>query len=226
MKREQDPFDVELAALLERGRTILPAPDVVRARALARARATVAAASASLTAPELPARGRGLRMAVAASVALAIGAAGATAALLGRTPHQPDASPPSGPRVVPPAAAATPEPPPPRAMVLEATSIAKPQRPARPATAQESYRAEVALLQRAQAAYTRRGFLDALVLVAEHGRLFPNGRLAEQREALRVRSLAGAGRTDDAHRAVTAFARRFPRSVLLQRLQETAQAAE
>ena len=45
MKREHRPFDSELVALLERGRIIPPARDVVRARALARARATVTAAA-------------------------------------------------------------------------------------------------------------------------------------------------------------------------------------
>jgi TolA-binding protein len=227
MKREQHSGDAELDALLERGRNIPPAPDVARARAMARARATVAAAMASAPAQEIPARGRGLRVAVAASVALVIGAAGATAALLGRTPRQPAPPLASTPRVVQPVPASAPDhlvPPP--AVTAEARSIAKPQRSARPATAQESYAAELDLLQRAQSAYTSRDFSDALVLVAEHGRRFPNGRLAEQREALRVKSLVGSGRADEARHAVAAFAKRFPRSALLQRLQATASAAD
>ena len=219
MKREQHASDAELDALLERGRIIPPAPDVVRARAMARARATLTTATASIPAQENPARGRGLRMAVAAAVALVIGAAGATAALLGRAPQHPAPSPPSTPRVVMPAPVSVPDHP-------AATSIAKHRRSARPATAQESYAAELDLLQRAQSAYTSRDFSDALVLVAEHGRRFPNGRLAEQREALRVKSLASSGRADEARHAVAAFAKRFPRSALLQRLQETAGAAD
>jgi hypothetical protein len=67
-------------------------------------------------------------------------------------------------------------------------------------------------------AYAGRDFSAALALVAEHARRFSHGRLAEEREALRVQSLAGAGRTDEAARAVSAFAERFPRSVLLPRL--------
>jgi hypothetical protein len=59
-----------------------------------------------------------------------------------------------------------------------------------------------------------------LVLVAEHARQFPNGRLAEEREALRIRSLASARRADEAVRAFAAFAARFPQSALLPRLQE------
>ena len=89
-------------------------------------------------------------------------------------------------------------------------------------TPKESYAAELDLLQRAQVAFAGRDFPGALVLVAEHARRFPNGRLAEEREALRVRSLAGSGRADDARRAVAAFANRFPRSVLLPRLMQSA----
>jgi hypothetical protein len=74
---------------------------------------------------------------------------------------------------------------------------------------------ELQLLARAQAAYTRRDFTRAIGLVSELSRRFPNGHLAEEREALRVRSLLGAGRTDEGRRAAAAFATRFPRSVLL-----------
>jgi CHAT domain-containing protein len=226
MKRDRRPFDSELEALLEGGRIIPPAPDVVRARALARARATVAAATASVPAAAIPERGRGLRIAVAASVALVLGATGAAAALRGWIPHRPEPTPPSRAGAVPPARVSAPDLPALPTVAPEVSSIAKPHRPARSATAQESYAAELELLHRAQAAYTRRDFSDALVLLAEHGRGFPNGRLAEQREALRVRSLAASGRAEDARHAVGAFARRFPRSVLLQRLQETARTAE
>jgi hypothetical protein len=46
-------------------------------------------------------------------------------------------------------------------------------------------------------------------------RQFPKGQLAEEREALRVRSLLGAGRMAEGQSAAAAFANRFPRSVLL-----------
>jgi hypothetical protein len=74
---------------------------------------------------------------------------------------------------------------------------------------------ELQLLARAQSAYTHRDFTRALALISELNRRFPNGHLAEEREALRVRSLLGAGRTDEGQRAAVAFATRFPRSVLL-----------
>ena len=213
MRSEGGVMESEVQAVLERGRTVRRFPDAVRARALARARAAIVAEPRVLTMAAMPVPGRRFRVALAASLAVAVGAAGATAAL--RTtmfsrdrgvPPAALASPPFAATVVP-MAAADPEPAPARASRFTA--------------AQESYRAEVGLLQRAQTAYISRNFSGALALVAEHGRRFPNGRLAEEREALRVRSLVAAGRRDEARRAATIFAHRFPRSVLLPRLQET-----
>ncbi|MFL5306986.1 MAG: hypothetical protein ACJ8F1_17350 [Polyangia bacterium] len=214
MISEGGVMESEVEAVLERGRTIRRLPDAVRARALARARAATVAESRVLTMAAMPVPGRRFRIALAASFAVAVGAAGATAALkttvFGRDHGVPPAAVASQPvaATVVPMAAADPEP------------IAPPHA-ARFTTAQESYRAEVGLLQRAQAAYVNRNFSAALALVTEHGRRFPNGRLAEEREALRVRSLAGAGRRGEARRAANVFAHRFPRSVLLPRLQET-----
>jgi len=91
---------------------------------------------------------------------------------------------------------------------------------------QESYAAELDLLQRAQAANAGRRFSSALALLGEHGRRFPHGRLAEEREALRVRALVASGRSQEARSAAAAFTQRFPRSVLLPRLQETLTASD
>ena len=55
----------------------------------------------------------------------------------------------------------------------------------------------------------------ALPPIAEHARRFKNGRLAEEREALRVKALVGLGRMEDARRAAAGFKARFPYSVLL-----------
>jgi hypothetical protein len=108
--------------------------------------------------------------------------------------------------------------PPPSPMVEPTpTFTSKPQRSPRPTSAQESYAAELDLLARAQVACASREFSNALVLVAEHGRKFPSGRLAEEREALRVRALEGAGRTEEARRAAASFASRFPRSIMVPR---------
>ena len=80
--------------------------------------------------------------------------------------------------------------------------------------------AEFDLLRRAHEAYAARDYSRALTIVADHGARFPNGVLAEEREALRVRSLAASGRETEARRAAAAFAGRFPRSVLLPRVRK------
>jgi len=95
------------------------------------------------------------------------------------------------------------------------------QAPSRTSSGRDDLVSEIALLRRARIAYDRRDFSRALVLLDEHARHFSQGHLAEEREALRVRSLLGAGHADEGRRAAETFARRFPRSVLLSRLTET-----
>ena len=109
----------------------------------------------------------------------------------------------------------------PRAPSAAATSPAP--GPARPV---DSYVPELELLHRAHAAYGTRDFANALRLLAEHGRRFPNGRLAEEREALRVRALNSSGQSETARRAAHAFAARFPHSVLLSRTMATVDAGD
>jgi hypothetical protein len=229
----RDPVAEErVRAVIEQGRQIRRAPDVVRAWLFARARTaharSVAAARLALPEPSASAwRGRRLTFA-AAAVLLLFSAAGATAALYVHAQRSMELVP--TPRrssearaVVASAAHGAP------AEMDSAPQLVPPPKlhhSHRQLTPQESYAAELYLLQRAQSDYASQDFPDALVLVAEHARMFPKGRLAEEREALRVRSLAGAGRGDQARRALAAFARRFPRSVLLPRLREQARAAE
>ena len=230
MSRRAQAAEQEVQAVIEAGRHIRRAPDVVRARLLARARVAVAASAQAkrLGMPETAPAWRGRRLAFAAAGLLLFSAAGAAAALYAHANRPAEIGPslresPETPSV---RAAA------PRRSVSEAEpapqvlSSPKSQRPHRVLSPQESYAAELYLLQRAQSEYASQDFLDALVLVAEHARRFPNGRLAEEREALRVRSLAGADRGDQARRALAAFAKRFPRSVLLPRLREQTRVAE
>jgi hypothetical protein len=221
MKRCNPYADPELDVLLEAGRVIERVPEVVRARSLSRARATMAAMAAISREPIPAVRRRGLTVALAASIALVVGAAAATAALRSRALSPSQAVPPAIPTTEPPIHNTTIAVPPSLpAIAPQSTFTAKPQRWARPTTAQESYAAELDLLTRAQGAYAAREFSDVLARVAEHGRKFPNGRLTEEREALRIRALAGAGREEEARRAATAFESRFPRSIMLPRLSE------
>ena len=205
MKRRDPELDPELAALLEfrKVERRLPAE---RARAGARsragdhrggrrgpARAARRRSGAPACAPAGRRRGRRSLMwvAVAASIAIVAGAVGAVAALRGRAAPETPLAAPARARLPSPA-------------VREETASASPRtnrsaadraargdgqapRPARGPATQTKFTAELELLQRAQAAYTRRDFSGALALVAEHARRFPNGRLAEEREALRVR---------------------------------------
>jgi len=227
MKRRESGLEPELEALLTPRRIERTAPPEVRARALARGRAIAAAGgriplspSLGLLAP-LPAkaaRSRGpVRFVLPASVAAAAAAIGALAAL--RTPP-PRTLPPPAPPAVPsawsPASVselveqAVVQPP---SATLQPSALPKPAHSAR--TDEEFGPTELQLLARSQAAYTRRDFARAIALVGELARRFPNGHLTEEREALRVRSLFGAGRMDEGQRAAAAFAARFPRSVLL-----------
>jgi hypothetical protein len=229
MKRHGSDLEPELEALLQPRKIERQVPSELRARVLAGARAIVAAGGAEprLAAPERPpttrraARGRRLVwIAVAASVAVGAGAVGAATALLARGARPVEIAPPQSapPAQVPIASAAKPASDP---LAPDAQSApAKPRRPAPAGAKADLFTAELDLLQRAHTAYTRRDFPIALKLIAEHAHRFPKGHLAEQREALRVRSLAGAGRTDEAQRAAEAFAIRFPRSVLLPRVAE------
>jgi hypothetical protein len=237
MKRHGSDLNPELEAFITPCKIQREPPPELRARVLARARVTVAAGGAT---PRFPARDlppaprvrapRGRRLvwiAFAASFAVAAGAVGAAAALYGQRARAPQIAGPEravpGPNA-PLTSVGTPASEPLAPDAEPAT--AKPFRPARPGAKADRFAAELDLLQRAHGAYTRRDFSAALTLIAEHARRFSHGHLAEQREALRVRSLAGSGHADEAHRAAAAFAIQFPRSVLLPRVAGGSEAAK
>jgi hypothetical protein len=229
MKRRDPQLEPELETFLQHRPIQRHVPPELRARALARGRATIAGRGASPAVPLLPlpaaqpmrvARGRRLfRIALAASFAVAGAAVGAVAARHARPADAPTASPtrPSPAPAVLVTGRGSPSNESPAMPAERAVPTALP-RPARSAPKADPFSAELDLLQRAHAAYTRRDFSVALALVVEHARRFPRGHLAEQREALRVRSLVGSGRTDEARRAEAGFATQFPRSVLLPRV--------
>jgi hypothetical protein len=110
--------------------------------------------------------------------------------------------------------------PPAPSLPAPTVSVAPSPAPALAMKTQRSSRAgqspdELRLLRQARAAVARRDFTAALVRIAEHTRRFKDGRLEEEREALRVKALSGLGRTQEARRAADAFEASFPRSVLL-----------
>lgn len=75
--------------------------------------------------------------------------------------------------------------------------------------------AERSLLDVARTALGRGDFANALASADAHQKRFPKGALAEEREALAVQALAGAGRKEEARARAERFARSFPGSILL-----------
>jgi hypothetical protein len=224
------PLSPEVQALLEKERAIPTQPPAVRQRALARARAAITAypqrsarpRAAGSRMPHMAVRPHRKRWFVATMLTCAAAAAAGTTAFQLRArfagePHHaaPAASRPApAPRIVtaPVAAADVPEDVPDE----EAPVLAPPApRTGAPAPGGDGARLELRLLRQARAAVARQDFGAALARIGEHARRFKDGRLAEEREALRVKALAGLGRSDEARRAAAAFKVRFPRSVLL-----------
>ena len=235
MSRPPTSNDGGLRALFERARALPRQPDDVRARALARARAA-AAAPLPAGSEEAPRRRFPRTVVLRALVAaLATGVVGSVFALGGRWSRAP--STPATPSVNTSAARATTGAPPvvvasslasvsvapPGVPTLEGSNHGRGNHAAPPPPThdaeQASYGAELELMRSAHVAYARHDFTSALLLAGEHARRFPGGLLTEEREALRVRSLLGAGRLAEARRAAAAFASRFPRSVLAHRLE-------
>jgi hypothetical protein len=215
----------DLTELLQNGRMHRSVPATVRARVLARARETASAPHGSfdpsvtldVSSTRAP-RNRRWQFPFAAAVAvIAGGTLIASAAVLTYRLGSSNTVTLSTAAVqttlpVPPATSAS------LTVAPESNLAAPPSRSARLADVRESYAAELQLLNRSQAAYAKGKLAGALVLLAEHARRFPRGRLAEEREALRVRSLAGLKRTIDARNAAASFATRFPHSVMLPRV--------
>jgi hypothetical protein len=212
MNRER-PLPPEVRALLEHERAVPPLSATTRARAIARARAALVA---GIDRPVAPVPVRRHRWVAAAAVICILGGAVGAAAYQFRALMTPAAAPEIHPlpakKTVAVAPVAVPAP-----IVEEAPAPAvEPHaRTEKPLSKADAARAELKLLRQARAAVAREDYASALPPIAEHTRRFKDGRLAEEREALRVKALAGLGRTDEARRAASAFRARFPRSVLL-----------
>jgi hypothetical protein len=225
MTRERPPLSPEVSELLDHEREIPPLPATVRARAIARARAALVAGVDRRLAP-IPAP-RTRWAAVAAGICILGGAVGAAAYQI-----RARLTPPPAPAISRPAAPAkvAVSAPPPAPVTDDARDEAPDVAPSPPARATlskaDAARAELHLLRQARSAVARGDYAAALTPIAEHAHRFKDGRLAEEREALRVKSLAGLGRTDEARRAAKAFRARFPRSVLLPAVSQMPAASE
>ena len=157
--------------------------------------------------------------AMAAGLVLALGAAAyAARGWVGLSSSPAHVAPSAAPRAAtprPPAAVpAMPEPDAPATIAPAATPHAKRSAGRTTATGIPTNE-ELHLLRAARQDVTRGDFARALAVIGEHARRFRNGSLVEEREALRVKALAGLGRRDDAKRAAAQFRARFPHSVFL-----------
>jgi hypothetical protein len=223
------PLSPELEALLAPHRSVLPLAPFVEARAVARA--ATATAAESMQQPRGRLFGRPWWVfAAAAGAVLALGTgAYAARAWIGVPSSQEPAHAP--PRHVPRAT----EPPPAEVVVAtpatDAPPTVAPQALPRHRVSRKTSAAtvpptneELQLLRAARQDVTRGAFARALEVIAEHARRFRRGGLVEEREALRVKALAGIGRHEEAQRAAIAFRARFPHSVFLptfDRMKET-----
>jgi len=196
------PFPPELRAIIDREREIPPVPAGQRARALARASATLAAPPTAVVRSRATSRPRWIpaAAALAASAALAAGAYELHVNIGAARPVVAGTS----------AAVTTPEKSPRLSAPAEIPEA--PRQPAPPALAESP---ELHLIRQAHAAVARGDFAAALRPIAEHARRYKDGRMAEEREALRVKVLAALGHTEEARRAAASFRARFPRSVLV-----------
>ena len=220
------PLSPELEAALAPHRTVLRLSPAVEARAMARAAAATESLEsyAVVRAPHRPQ----WVFAMAAGLVLALGAAAyAARGWVGLSSSPAHVAPSAAPRAAtprPPAAVpAMPEPDAPATIAPAATPHAKRSAGRTTATGIPTNE-ELHLLRAARQDVTRGDFARALAVIGEHARRFRNGSLVEEREALRVKALAGLGRRDDAKRAAAQFRARFPHSVFLStfdRMKET-----
>jgi hypothetical protein len=216
------PIAPDIAALLAVEKKISAVPDDAKARAVARAQASLLARDWAI-APRSPRIVRP-RLLAAAGVSLLIAVAGAAAFQMQRraAPEPSVRSAPARAGVEPPITPSV-EPVVLTQKILPPKPISRPSRTARTPTVAREPGDELPLLREAREAVGRRAFADALARLAEHEARFPNGRFAEEREALKVRSLSGLGRKGEARRAAEAFRTHFPHSVLLPAMNEAVQ---
>ena len=194
------PLSPEVEALLEQERVLAERPEIVRARMMARARESLRFAEVALPNLVRPSTLRPLWLAAAAGIALM--ASVAVAVQMYRGYESPKPNPPVALRV--PSAVET-------APVPESSPSEAPVgRPPSRADVVE----ELRFLDRARQADARGDYAVALALAGEHERRFPHGRLAEDREVLRIRAFVGLGRSVEARSTAAKFRRQFPRSVL------------
>jgi hypothetical protein len=218
------PLDADLALLLKSETRATPAPDAARARVLARVESTLLAGGGGGGAHgggAPTARQVGWSFARPLSLVSALLVGGAGGALLTRALERPPTpvivyvSRPSSPGPSAPASLPASE----GRMELPA-SVPAPGISARAAASAPEPHAgqlaqERALLDVARTALGRGEGEETLTALGKHEKRYPNGQLAEEREAIGIQALLLLARYDEARARGGRFRQRYPGSVLL-----------
>jgi hypothetical protein len=128
-------------------------------------------------------------------------------------PSEARPAPPTAPTPAPASIPAPQEPPPTPAAAASPSEPARPDEPAAREGRDRTLAAERAQIDAARTALTQGRAPEAFAALRRHGRLFPHGRLAEEREALLVQALVAAGRFAEARERAARFGREHPRSL-------------
>jgi hypothetical protein len=228
-----DPLDRDVREALEFEKLSVSGPDDAKARVLDRVTGTVglltaSGASGGRSEPRSETRLTGHTGAqwwaspLWHLVSFALGSmAGALAWRAAQAPSPPrvvhvDRSPPAASAPAPTAETA--------ASPVQLPAPAPPAPVSAPAPG-DSLAAERALLDVARSAFGRGEGDEALGALARHEKLFPGGQLAEEREALTVRSLVLAGHEREARARAARFRKRYPTSVMLPAVEASLDAA-
>lgn len=94
-----------------------------------------------------------------------------------------------------------------------------------PAAAVPTLARELRLLERSRAALAHGAAGEAIALLDQHTREFPQGSLATESAALRIEALAALHRNDEAAASAKAFLNRYPDTPLAERVRSIAQKA-
>jgi len=227
-RASSDTIVPDIEWLLAVERELVPEPDDVRNRAIRRARASVPRILQLRPTTSVPSRPPRLKLGRAAAAAVVLTSLCAAAFYTGYQIKTHASSSPAPvltaprPVVAPKSSVAPPESVP--VVQQEPVTLTPPPGRAKSAASakisaeEDAYAMELRVLQPAQQAVARQDFVSALATIREHQRRFPSGKLAEEREALRVKALLGLGRFQEARRAGAAFRTHFPHSALLGRI--------
>jgi hypothetical protein len=233
-----EPNGSELEPYFAAERDLVRAPDELRDRVMARAWTSLQSNSQFLSA-ERASRPRRVKLGITAAAAVMLSAMCALAFFAGyRAKSGNPAAPAQVLTVAPPltvqqlpapsiVVAIVPVAPPPLHSARAEPTHARarpdngnPVGTAKTAINLEAYTKELQVLQPARQAVTRGDFTTALSAIGEHQSQFPSGKLAEEREALRIKALLGLGRIGEAQRVGATFRARFAHSALLKRIDE------